>query len=105
MPVKRPRPKKKTKWGFLKHPLFVGITVVIIGGLLTYFLKSAAAPNSTINGNVANSNSVNVGGNNSGQIAGGNLTVINSNPAPALTGVLKPRLTSSGSELSSGTKN
>ncbi|HZL77880.1 MAG TPA: hypothetical protein VFC17_03435 [Candidatus Limnocylindrales bacterium] len=82
MPVKRPRSKKKTKWGFLKHPLFVGISVVIIGGLLTYSLKTSSTQTSTIDGNVANSNTVNISGNNSGQVAGGNLinqTVINSN--------------------------
>jgi hypothetical protein len=92
---KRLRPKQKTKWGFLKHPLFVGIIVVVIGGLLTFFLKNSSTQASTTNGNVANSNTVKIGGNNSGQVAGGNLinqtTVINSNTVAATTGALTPQ--------------
>jgi hypothetical protein len=73
MPKKQTQPKMKTKWSFLKHPLFVGISVVVIGALLTYTLKNSSTTTSAINGNVANSNTVNIKGNNSGQVAGGNI--------------------------------
>lgn len=83
MPSQRPKSKKvKTKWGFLKHPLLVGCIVAVIG-LVGVLLKKNSSNFSATNGPVANSNSVSVFGNNSGQIAGGNLinttTVINSN--------------------------
>ena len=70
MSKKKPRTEER---GFLKHPLFVGLTVVVVGALLTYALKSSSTSPSTINQNGGNSNTINVGGNNSGQIAGGNI--------------------------------
>ena len=66
MPQRRQLQTKKSKWKWLKHPFVLALVAgafVIIAALL-----KSSSPSL-----VSNSNTVNVDGNNSGQIAGGNI--------------------------------
>ncbi|HUB86449.1 MAG TPA: hypothetical protein VMB22_01045 [Verrucomicrobiae bacterium] len=72
MPPKRQLKIKKGKWDFLKHPLLVAVVAATIG-LIAVYLKSSSASSTINNGITASSNSASVGGNNYGQVAGGNI--------------------------------
>jgi len=72
MPPKRQIEAKKSKWDFLKHPLLVAIVAATIG-LIAVYLKSSSASSTINDRNTDSSNSTSVGGNNYGQVAGGNI--------------------------------
>jgi hypothetical protein len=88
MPLKRQLEAKKSKWDFLKHPLLVAIVAAIIG-LIAVYIKSSSVSSTINNGNIANSNSDSVGGNNYGQVAGGN--IINNQTVVTQSEIQRPK--------------